>query len=610
VQSRYFAAKDVLGMGCRCIVQVKEFTATTATATTTTTTTTTSTTTTTTTTVVKGAAPSYIPEGLHTIKKIAQVLQMGLQAVRDGLKPFRRAPPDVRAGMDIFDKQLWAVVEFVSSEDDLASEKMASIKEAWDKLFANNADIYDDIYLFQSTGDTDALTRAVVTIVKLPLSLSSTAFPDLSYYFDAIVDMIEGLGKTWHLFFEGKSAEGIEALWRATKKAVDKIVPEEWREDSIYQNVTGVIDGVTSELSKTVLEYKRLVLESQVCYKNTITRGRTRPQVCRDGFMWDGGHLCIPHPENAADCWGPCGKKAGNCSDFCGADRVCCRRNYRSDPAECEGAVGYIDYLFTKGSSVDYHQCVYPASKLKRSSQTPIKLKLRGQMYGSYEAVCDTSSKWNEKHGGWCATRCPDGFYAKSSSECGQICGGKFPADGWGVCGVNPGEPNKALFEMAKTVLWGALKAAPLILNMTASGFAVSKFVETIKTLIEMGKPFARPMCPMPTGFRPEPLARNPVVFTVADAGDPRLNGEWMKVGSHRQRPTYTHIGNEDAVVEWSQSRMAWRMFIDDTWFGHGRTTLYTSTRNTLTVPMSGWIVADGAFPAPIIVMATSQISS
>merc|ERR1719401_195568 len=207
-------------------------------------------------------------------------------------------------------------------------------------------------------------------------------------------------------------------------------------------------------MSRHVLEYKRAIKNSKVCYRQSVQRQRTRPNRCREGFQWDQGHTCWPSPNNGADCWGPCGFVPGMCESYCGAGRACCRVGYGSDPAECQGASGFISRDFTKGSPRDYHQCVTPGPAL---------------------------------------------------------------------------------------------------------------------------------------------------TFTISGCGELRANGLWVQSGQHRNRPRYTKVQDKNTIIEWSEKREVWRLYVDNTWFGVGRATLYQSDLDTKTVPMSLWKAVDGLPQVPVL---------
>jgi hypothetical protein len=89
------------------------------------------------------------------------------------------------------------------------------------------------------------------------------------------------------------------------------------------------------------------------------------------------------------------------------------------------------------------------------------------------------------------------------------------------------------------------------------------------------------------------------LAFTVKGAGVRALNGLYAQAGEHSGRPRYLKVHSRRTVVEWSESRKAWRFFIDRTWLGVGRVTLYTSAEDTATFPRSGWVGREGEQPAP-----------
>jgi len=78
-----------------------------------------------------------------------------------------------------------------------------------------------------------------------------------------------------------------------------------------------------------------------------------------------------------------------------------------------------------------------------------------------------------------------------------QACGGGFPAEGMGVCGVSQGELVIATTEMVGMVASGAIESYLLVNEMKEHGVRADKLSSTIDVFIEMGKPFARPLCPV-----------------------------------------------------------------------------------------------------------------
>merc|ERR1711953_1497208 len=76
-----------------------------------------------------------------------------------------------------------------------------------------------------------------------------------------------------------------------------------------------------------------------------------------------------------------------------------------------------------------------------------------------------------------------------------------------GICGRDQGIMTKAIMEMVTVVLNSAFTLAENIMKMQEHGVSAELLSDTIQVFIDMGKPFARPICP--EGEAPTP-APNP----------------------------------------------------------------------------------------------------
>lgn len=533
-------------------------------------------------------------------KKVSELLTVGLDVVTNAITIFTEEEPDIEYGFEVCQLKLWKLVTKIVPDEQQDSEKMKMAKQVWDTAFENAPDITQDILDFRKSGKTDKLIQAVKTIVSTALEGCSKMFPQESKYFTALGDLIDGVGESWDEFTEGNTVKAVEVVWGALKTSVDDVVPAEWANDEAYSLVMGTVDGVISKLSQHVLEYKRRILSSKVCYKRTQHRERARPRICRDGFVWDQMTLCVPEGSgNGQDCLASCGNQGGMCESFCGKGMACCRQDYSTDPAECEGATGFVDNAEAQGSPTEYHQCAKPGPNLAfvvkgagvkalnglyvhsgEHSGRPRYIKARAQntimewsdkrkawrffiddtklgfgrktLYksekvdaetfptsgwiaeegrepvpklvpyvdesgslaqvnstavlqrslsnsipGSHPAACDPASDYPEKSGQWCLAECPAGFNSSGSRNCVQTCGGKFLAEGMGVCGTRKSELMIAMTEMVTMVAAGAIESYVLITEMKETGVKADKLTATIDVFIDMGKPFARPLCPV-----------------------------------------------------------------------------------------------------------------
>lgn len=88
--------------------------------------------------------------------------------------------------------------------------------------------------------------------------------------------------------------------------------------------------------------------------------------------------------------------------------------------------------------------------------------------------------------------------YAPQLSRCESRCWGRFPADGGAgflACGRDPGVLATAMVEMVTVLLNGAFRLVDHISAMIERGVDAERLSGTIQTFIDMGKPFAHPLC-------------------------------------------------------------------------------------------------------------------
>merc|ERR1712232_256810 len=88
---------------------------------------------------------------------------------------------------------------------------------------------------------------------------------------------------------------------------------------------------------------------------------------------------------------------------------------------------------------------------------------------------------------------------------CISACEGKFPAETPGMCGRDQGIMTKAIMEMVTVVLNSAFTLAENIMTMQEHGISAELLTDTIQVFIDMGKPFARPICPEVEAPTPAP---------------------------------------------------------------------------------------------------------
>jgi len=109
-------------------------------------------------------------------------------------------------------------------------------------------------------------------------------------------------------------------------------------------------------------------------------------------------------------------------------------------------------------------------------------------------AQCDSSSRYNDRHGEFCYSACGAGFEPKGPFRCISRCEGKLPAETAGMCGRDSGIVAKAVTEMATV---REFKVSEDIIRMIEQGIDVNSLSSTVQVFIDQGKPFDSPNCPV-----------------------------------------------------------------------------------------------------------------
>jgi len=234
-------------------------------------------------------------------------------------------------------------------------------------------------------------------------------------------------------------------------------------------------DDVVSMLTNTVLDYERRILEANVCWRSEHSRIRQRPRVCEDGYRWDGQQSCTK-----------------------------------------------LSSLLSQTSS--------------RSTYLDMTLSAKGGgEAGATPAHCDEASEFNEKYNHWCYGLCEPGFHTKDNTKCITTCAGSFPSESGYLCGRDPAVLIKAQVEMVTVVINGLFELQDAIQRIKDDGINGDTLKSTIQVFIDMGKPFAKPVCPVvnppPTPTPPAPALE---AATTSPTPAPTHAGLVVTAGRHR----------------------------------------------------------------------------
>jgi hypothetical protein len=396
-----------------------------------------------------------------------------MQAIR----AFSAQPPRVQDGLRALGTNLLEAVRAPVEEAYRDPASFQQFEQAWmnffDTALTKSPSIQGNITVFQEDGNPDAVILAVSDILNL-LGEGVVEFvpmrtaQEVIKYVDAVADVLGALGTSWAGFENGQEAQAIEDLYAGLRAALDNVLPANLKNDETYKLIIGTLDGVIFNLSETVLEFQRQIVESRVCWKTQRSRDRTRPSVCPPGFYWNGETLCLPETTAAP----------------APASLI------REEASE----VSILDHAtFRKGNK--------PDKSTSGKNRVPD---------GARVAICDANSEHPEKVGGWCFAACPLGMVS-TGSQCKTECsapGSQYPADdGAALCGQNQGVITEAIVNIVLGVTNGAISSALLIAGLVRDGVDSNSLTQTINSFVNLAKPFAYKQCPLPGAIPAGPPA-------------------------------------------------------------------------------------------------------
>jgi len=446
--------------------------------------------------------------------------------------------------------------------------------------------IPEDLRAFGKEGAEDRLVRAMNTFLMEASTVVSRMLPEdlgdwITAYLGALADAFDGVGDGIQAFEQQNETLAIESVYKGVEAAARGIVPQGAQNGSMFETIVAVLDPVIGQLSKHVLEYKKLVAESSVCWRGYASRARQRPKLCEDGFTWDGDQWCMfgrlpPYtlqnvgtgkflnlargesdeganvhvwndPSNANSQWrirladdgnytiqnvrsgsylhaAGVGQTGANVVASYHAGSPASRWNLaRVGGSNGAGAAWTLRSIVSGryvnlagGSSRNGANVWLWDNPTSADSQwrivsvwggAPFDGEAPGQggaallehaarakrPQGALPARCSDS---DEKRGSWCYEPCPAG-YEPSGARCKVSCGQSYPVEAPLMCGRSPGTIAEVISRMISGTISRVVTISGLIASMQGAGLLVAGgLTGTMQALIDMGKPFAHPMCP------------------------------------------------------------------------------------------------------------------
>jgi len=235
---------------------------------------------------------------------LANAVSGGLMAMKVAVTHLTMKPPQIGEGIRAMGKHLLLVVDPVRplfnntvEFEEFEREWMQFFEEVPEKVDS----VQDKLERFAEEGRPDQLVLAMGEIlatlcdgvVKFVPHETAT---EVVKYVDAVGDIFNAVGVSWVGFESGREVEAIEGLYFGIRAAVEQMVPEDIRNDDTFKLVIGTLDAVVADLSNTVMAFQKQMVEAAVCWKIQGSRQRKRPDVCPDGYLWNGEQFCLPKP--------------------------------------------------------------------------------------------------------------------------------------------------------------------------------------------------------------------------------------------------------------------------------------------------------------------------
>jgi len=240
----------------------------------------------------------------------------------------------------------------------------------------------------------------------------------------------------------------------------DGLLPDRFKDDPLYNTIIGTLDFVLGNLSTHILEYERLIMESNVCWRTEKNRDSQRPMYCPEKYAWDGVGYCYPMLALAST---------------------------KSTVSTKSTAL-----VTTKSNQLD-------KALAKKGGDNGGGDNHYNPSHNAIPARCDVDGYYSEKHGMYCYTPCGAGWQQKDgATKCISACEGNFSAETPLMCGRDSGIITKTIMDMVTTVLNTAFTLADNIMTMQEHGVNAETLTSTIQVFINLGKPFANPTCPSP----------------------------------------------------------------------------------------------------------------
>mmetsp|Transcript_30690 Transcript_30690/g.60245 ORF Transcript_30690/g.60245 Transcript_30690/m.60245 type:complete len:468 (+) Transcript_30690:46-1449(+) len=197
---------------------------------------------------------------------------------------------DITEGVSVIALGLWDCMDMFVPEQTRELEVYKWFKRAWSATFTtlrslDAAEIEGRIEAFNENGQGHEIAHVVYLCVDSAVDLidkfvNGTVAEKISPWFMGVRSITKGVAKSWEAFANGEAVKGAEAVYEAIREASDAVLPENLKNNTVYQTITKVLDKQIGKLNEYVMGFKKDLAEESICLRGTWSRTSKLPQIC------------------------------------------------------------------------------------------------------------------------------------------------------------------------------------------------------------------------------------------------------------------------------------------------------------------------------------------
>eukprot|EP00931_Biecheleriopsis_adriatica_P058001 TRINITY_DN3445_c0_g1_i10.p1 TRINITY_DN3445_c0_g1~~TRINITY_DN3445_c0_g1_i10.p1 ORF type:complete len:613 (+),score=107.18 TRINITY_DN3445_c0_g1_i10:82-1839(+) len=405
---------------------------------------------------------------------------------------------------------------------------------------------------FHETGNEGALIEAfdkVLEQVGMQVAdiLPSGSGLEIANYVGSLKELLEAVGDGSGELSLGDVDSAIRAIAGGVLSATTELAPAGSNVEGALSGIMGQLDPGIGGFFDMVGGFQHKLEQSNVCWKSedTVLREKVLPNICPENYEFDGHHWCVavdvadstPATASLLEAQAVQGSACSSTADchYQGCDQpdlVLCwenvcytgtynpicygagmdmhdlgdggwcyqgRRDIRCPARPTAGspsttATGTLDPTQESTTSAPATTTAAGASSSTTgpSSSTRPANPRRPTIVLPH---CDAESEFPERMGSWCYKACPQGSEPSgpNNHNCKATCGGAYPFSDSAaplLCGKTAQAMQQAVMHMVgssmQTVIGGII-----------GGLTMVGLPGTVNSMIEMGKSFAHPKCPI-----------------------------------------------------------------------------------------------------------------